>query len=110
MLQDGSVSPPEIHSAVRSNDGPGRHQLSDLPVHEVEQDLLGAISCDHEPVRNGGLTALNQTGNATPTQNAGDQVLAPSATEILLQKDNKKGKKSHARKQPNGHIPRPRNA
>ena len=110
---EASASPPEMHSTTRSLKP--RHAVSlENMSEEHEQDLLGAIFREHEVVnhQNEATAAIRTQGPTAVevTQNAISEVAAPSVAEILLQKGDKKGKKSHARKQPNGHIPRPRNA
>lgn len=103
-----------MHSTTRSSLRQGEAPLDNIS-YENEQDLLGALFGDgaHENQDSQMLSAPRQSrpAAAPPTkQNGVNDVTAPAAADILLQTNNKKGKKSHARKQPTGHIPRPRNA
>jgi len=95
------------------------------PNHE--QDLLGAIFREHDPV--GALSERGSSGSPPAARDHQSLVQVDSGRQegthavetasrgnlegdvnALLVKGSKKNKKSHARKQPKGHIPRPRNA
>lgn len=103
-----------MHSTTRSSLRQGEAPLDNIS-YENEQDLLGALFGDraHDNQDSHMLSASRQSKAAAAPhakQNDVSDVAAPAAADILLQTNNKKGKKSHARKQPTGHIPRPRNA
>lgn len=125
-IPDGSTSPPEIHSVVKNVHG----RMYDLDLESSlhhEQDLLGAIFRQHDPA--GALSERGSSGSPPPARHhesvveensempqgtrnveATAEAIKSSDVTALLVKGSKKSKKSHARKQPKGHIPRPRNA